>query len=239
MQSKDNIVTLSIQISHFGTGASNKQARTSFGKKVAKKLDRIENNPLTVSVILLFVYRELLPSMIDVGPVPTWELFKTLCPDTAVAIFNEILFNASHRTFLVIDSEFNKKIVDAPDKSGSEVKNWIKKNEKRKDDRQGYPLPNYDFSYPPSEIPPPTERSSKDKLIKWNSSGIQGMDALAWLNLHKYGREFVEFPHDLIMIEVKDLAFCEFGKEAGHVQISYLAEDLLIDPSYSLSTFFS
>ena len=48
MQSKGNTVTLSIQTSHFGTGASN---------KVAHKLDRIENNPLAVSVTLLFVYR--------------------------------------------------------------------------------------------------------------------------------------------------------------------------------------
>ena len=57
MQSKGNTVTLSIQTSHFGTRASNKQAGTSFGKKVAHKLDRIENNPLAVSVTLLFVYR--------------------------------------------------------------------------------------------------------------------------------------------------------------------------------------
>ena len=237
MQSKGNTVTLSIQTSHFGTGASNKQAGTSFGKKVAHKLDRIENNPLAVSVTLLFVYRELLPSMIDVGPVTAWELFKTLCTGTAVAEFNEILFNASRRAFLVIDSEFNKKICDAPDDTGTEVQEWIKKNEKRKEDRQGYPLPNYDFSFPPSKIPPPPERASKDKLVKWNPSGIQGMDALAWLNLHKHGWEFAELLHDLVMIEIKDLAFRGFGKEAGRVQISYLTEDLLMDPSHNLSTF--
>ena len=98
MQSNGNTVTLSIQTSHFGTGASKKQAGTSFGKKVAHKLDRIEN-----SVTLLFVYREVLPSMIDVGPVTEWELFKTLYTGSSVAKFNEIIFNASRPAFLVID----------------------------------------------------------------------------------------------------------------------------------------
>ena len=63
------------------------------------------------------------------------------------------------------------------------------------------------------------------------------MDALAWLNLHKHGWEFVELLRNLIMIEVKDLALYGFGKEAGRVQISYLMEDLLMDPSHNLSTF--
>ena len=39
------------------------------------------------------------------------------------------------------------------------------------------------------------------------------------------------------MIKVKDLVFRGFAKEAGRVQISYLTEDLLMDPSHNLSTF--
>ena len=127
MQSKGNAVTLSIQTNHFGSGTSNKQAGTLFGKKVAHKLDRIENNLLAVSVTILFVYQELLPSMMDVGSVSTWELFKILYTCTAVAKFNKILFNVSRPAFLVIDSELNKKICDAPGDTGTEVKNWIKK----------------------------------------------------------------------------------------------------------------
>jgi hypothetical protein len=236
MQNKGATVSLTVQTSHFGIGASNKQSGTSFGKKTAHKLDRIENNPLSLITTLLFVYRELLPSMIDVGPVTAWELFKTMCTGTAVAEFNEILFRSSWDTHSTIDKEFNATIVTGKEED-EVVKEWKQKNLKRETERAGYPVSNYSWKFPPDKIPPPPQRAPKDKLVKWNVSGIQGMDALAWLNLHKHGWEFSELLHDKIMEEVKTLAFRGFGKEAGRIQIDYLTEDLKMDSTHKVSTF--
>ena len=237
MSNKGNVVTLSVQTCHFGTGASNKQSGTSFGKKVAHKLDRIENNPLPVISTLLTVYRELLPAMVDVGPITAWELFKTLCTGTAVAEFNSILERASAKTYLQIEQEFNREICKETDKESDKAKAWIKKNQERKDSRRGYPIADYDFSFPPDPIPKPPRKAPNNKLVAWSTSGVQGLDALGWLNLHKHGWEYAELLHDHIMKEVKTLAFRVFGPEAGRNQIDYLSEDLKMDPSHNISVF--
>ena len=61
LKHKGNLVSLQVQKLHFGIGANTKQAGTSFGKKTAQKLDRIENNPLYVIINPLTIYWELLP----------------------------------------------------------------------------------------------------------------------------------------------------------------------------------
>ena len=61
-----------------------KQARKFFGKKTAQKLGCIENNPLSVIITFLTIYQEVLHSMVDVGPITLWEMFKTLCMGTEV-----------------------------------------------------------------------------------------------------------------------------------------------------------
>ena len=50
-----------------------------------------------------------------------WEMFKTTCKGTAVAEFNEILFNTSGKIFEFIQEYFNEKICLA-DKNSEEVK---------------------------------------------------------------------------------------------------------------------
>ena len=57
---------------------------TSFGKKIVQKLNCIDNNPLVVIATLLTIYLEVLPSIINVGPINPWDLFKTLCTGTTV-----------------------------------------------------------------------------------------------------------------------------------------------------------
>ena len=47
-------------------------------KKTAQKLDLIKNNPLEVIATPFTIYQEVIPLMIDVGPINPWELFKTL-----------------------------------------------------------------------------------------------------------------------------------------------------------------
>ena len=90
---------------------------TYFRKKTALKLDRIKNNPLSVIVTLLTIYQEVIPSMINVGPITQWELFKTLFTGTAVAEFNDIIFKASGKTFEFIPEDFNSKICLADENS--------------------------------------------------------------------------------------------------------------------------
>ena len=95
---------------------------TSFGKKTAQKLDWIENNPLAVILTLLTIYREVLPSMIDVGPITPCELFKTPCMGTAVDEFNNIHFKASRKTSKFIQTDFNENICIATDEKSDYVK---------------------------------------------------------------------------------------------------------------------
>ena len=95
LQHKGKSVSIQVQIAQFGIGANPKQVWTSFRKKTAQKLERIEKNPLSVIATLLMIYREVLPSMIDVVSITPWDLLKTLCTGTGVAEFNYILFKAS------------------------------------------------------------------------------------------------------------------------------------------------
>ena len=123
--------------------------------------------------------------MIDVGPITPWELIKTLCTGTAVTEFNDILFKASGKTFEYIQTDFNEKICIATDEKSDEVKAWIENNEKQKLEGQGYPVAAYYYSFPPSYICPQPLRALVDKLVHWNITGIQSLDDLAWVNLHK------------------------------------------------------
>ena len=104
------MVSLQVQISHFGIGVNAKQAGTSFGKKTAHKLNRIENNPLSAILTPLTIYWELLISMIDVGQITPWDMFKKLCKGIVIVEFNDILFKASGKTFEFIQVDFKKKI---------------------------------------------------------------------------------------------------------------------------------
>ena len=85
LKQKGNLVILQVQTAHFGMRANPKQEGTSFVNNIARKLDRIKNNPLDIIVTLLTIYQEVLPSIIYVGLIAKWELCKTMCMGTAVA----------------------------------------------------------------------------------------------------------------------------------------------------------
>ena len=82
----------------------------SFGKKTGQNIDRIYNNPLSIIVTLLTIYQEVLPLMINVGPITPWELFNTLFTGMAVAEFNDISFKSRGKTFEFILAYLNEKI---------------------------------------------------------------------------------------------------------------------------------
>ena len=91
-----------------------------------------------------------------------------LCTGTAVAEFNEILFKAIGKFFEFIQADFNKNICPA-DKNSEEVKDRKGENDKRKLERQGRPVTDYNYIFPPSGICPPPERAPVDKLVRWNA----------------------------------------------------------------------
>ena len=109
-----------VQTAHLGIVANPKQLGGSFRKKTAQNLDRIKNNPLATIITLLNIYQEVLPSMIDVGPITPWELLKTLYTGTSVTEFNEILFKASSKTFKFIQTYSSEKICIATDENSNE-----------------------------------------------------------------------------------------------------------------------
>ena len=71
----------------------------------------------------------------------------------------------------------------------------------------------------------------------WYALGIQNLDALAWLNLHKNGWGYDELIHENCMKEVKHLMLRSSRIEDGRVQIDYLTEDLKIDPTHNVGNF--
>ena len=92
-----------------------------FSKKTAQKLNCIKNNPLAIIATLLTIYRLVIPSMINVGPITPWEVFRMLYTCILVVLFKNILFNAIRKTCDLILEIFNKKICLA-DEISDEIK---------------------------------------------------------------------------------------------------------------------
>ena len=109
LQHKGNLVSLQVQTAHFGIGANAKQAGKSFRKNIEQNIDRIKNNPLDVIVTLIRIYWEVPTTMINVIPIPLWELFKTPWTETVVAEFNNILFKARVKNFRVHPNIFQQE----------------------------------------------------------------------------------------------------------------------------------
>ena len=132
------------------------------------------------------MYQELISSMIGVGTITMWGLFKMMCTGMEVAEFNNILFKASGKNFEFIQENFNKKIC-LVDENSEEFNAWKEENDLQKLESQGNPVAAYSCSFPLSVIRPPPERAPAKKLVRWNASCIHSIDDLAWLNLHKHG----------------------------------------------------
>ena len=129
-------------------------------------------------------------------------MFKMMCTGTAVAEFNHIIFKASEETSEFIEEYFNQKICLA-DENSKEANSRKEKNDKRKLERQGYPVIAYSYIFPPSGIQNTPERAAVDKFVRCNASGIQILDAIVWLNLQNHGWEYSELLHENIAEEVK------------------------------------
>ena len=56
LQHKGNLVSLQVQTAQFLIVVNPKQVETSFGKKTAQNMDRIDNNPLSIIIKLLKIY---------------------------------------------------------------------------------------------------------------------------------------------------------------------------------------
>ena len=134
-------------------------------KNTVQKLDRIEKKTLAEIVTLLTIYREVLLSIIDVGPITPWELFNTLCTGMSVAEFNEILFKAIGKTSDFVQEDFNEKICLTYENS-KEVRAWKEKTDKQNLERKGYPVTTYSYIFPPISTRPPLVRAPVKKLVR-------------------------------------------------------------------------
>ena len=92
---------------------------------------------------------------------------------------------------------------------------------------------NYDYAFPPPRFPRPHARPSKGKFLQWS---VTGVNTNAWLRQHNHGWEFRERYLDMIIKEVQELAFKQYGPHAGRTQLDYLTEDLKMDASHLVSS---
>ena len=259
--SKANIIKISVLTHNHGVGSKNTSKDCSIGTKSSLKLDRIEDNPKAVIEVWQSILNEMLPALIDVDPITAVELFEAHLTGSAAKEFQQIAYKVSDKLYeSYIDVEFNMRIASfrAPEKSNAELTQeqrdalpddqrikanelakWLAKNEVRKNARTGMSgFRAYNYTFPPPRFPRPPARPSKGKFHNWSISGINALNANAWLRQHNHGWEYGEKYLDMIFKGVQELMFKQYGKHAGRTQIDYLTEDLRMESTHSMKQFF-
>ena len=146
-----------------------------------------------------------------------------------------IRWNAPEKTLSELGADQRSKLQPDQRIIAVELSRWLDKNDERKTDRTGVlGIREYKYSFPPPKFPSPPARPSKGKFIPWSVSGINALNANAWLRQHNHGWEFGERYLDMVFKQVQKLAFKTFGAHAGRTQVDYLTEDLRMDPSHIL-----
>ena len=107
--------------------------------------------------------------------------------------------------------DINNNICIVTDENPNEVKAWIEKNDKQKLEGGCYPVIAYYYIFPLRYVYPTPERATVNKLVLWNASDIQSLNALAWSNLHKHGWKYAKLIPDNFMEEFIKLMFHSFG----------------------------
>ena len=87
---KHNLVKFSVLTHNHGMGGRGKNLSSSFGTKMAVKLDRIEDNQKAVIEIWQAIFNELLPAMVDVDAITAVELFSAHLTGTAWKEFEQL-----------------------------------------------------------------------------------------------------------------------------------------------------
>lgn len=111
----------------------------------------------------------------------------------------------------------------------NELAAWLEKQETRKTERKVLQI---SASLKPSSPMCP----SKGSFINWSISCINASNM--WLCQHNHGWEFGGNFFKMIFRQVQELAFKTYGAHRGHTQIDYLTEDVSMDPSHQLKSFF-
>ena len=258
---KANTIKFSVLTHNHGVGIKSGTKDCSIGTKSSLKLDRIEDNPKAVIEVWQSILNELLPAMIDVDPITGVELIEAHLTGAAAKEFQQIVHEVADKLFeSYIDVEFNMRICsftsvertsaelsqaqrDALTDSdqivkGNELARWLARNTVRKNVRNAVSgIRNYEFTFPPTRFPRPPMRPSKGKFLNWSVSGVNALNANAWLRQHNHGWEFGERYFDMIIEAVQKLAFKQYGQHTGQTQIDYLTEDLKMDASHSVKQF--
>ena len=122
-------------------------------------------------------------------------------------------FTSVEKTSVNLSQAQRDKLTDADQKiKGNELAKWLAKNNVRKSVRAGMSgICNYDYVFPPPRFPRPPARPSKGKFLQWSVTGVNTLNANAWLRQHNHGWEFGERYLDMIIKEVQELAFKQYG----------------------------
>jgi hypothetical protein len=259
---KHNLVKFSVLTHNHGMGGRGKNLSSSFGTKMAVKLDRIEDNQKAVIEIWQAIFNELLPAMVDVDAITAVELFSAHLTGTATKEFEQINHEAAHDLYVTINKDYNSKGFSSfteADKVNSELtederktkgldptqylnatatETWFQRNNERMEGRKDQPVADYKFVFPPPKFGPPPAKPRKGQFIRWNNTGINALSPCAWLRIHNHGWEYGPAFFKAIFAAVQQLAFKTTGIHSGQTQIDYLTEDLMMDPNHSLKVFF-
>ena len=150
-----------------------------------------------------------------------------------------VRWKAPEKTLSELDADKCSKLQPDQRIIAVELRRWLDKNDERKTDRTGVlGIREYKYSFPPPKFPSPPARPSKGKFIPWRVSGINALNANAWLRQNNHGWEFGERYLNMVFKQVQELAFKTFGAHAGRIQLDYLTEDLRMDPSHLMKQFF-
>ena len=235
------------------------QKETSYGSILSHRLDRIEDNPKPVIETWMSIRNELMPRMTDVDAVTAVELFEAHLTGQATREFAEILRDSAEWLIMVINHSFNQRLCEwgTAEKNDSTravitihgyekdrrqralvTKEWIEKQTKREEGRQGKGVQPYTWKFPPPKIAAPPRQPNKDQFFNWGPSGLEQMDQCSWLRMEHHGWEFMPHFLDKVLEGTKKLAFKAYGPDCGRQQLDYLSEDLVFEHSHKLKNFF-
>lgn len=259
---KTAIVKFSLLTHNHGVGGTGAKSSSSFGTRSVMKIGSIEDNPREVIMGWQFIFKEMLPAMIDVDPITAVELFMAHLTGTASSEYEQILYEAAGELYdKYISVDFNRRLTkfgtvdfvnaqkpldeinaiteESEKLAALEIKAWVSRNERRVEGRKNIRgVTPYSYATHPKPFPKPPGKPANGKFAGWNHEGVSVMSPCAWLRTHNHGWEYAETFFELVFEKVQRLAFKSYGKQAGRTQIEYLTEDLRFDPNHNLKGFF-
>jgi len=111
---KHSLVKFSVLTNNHGMGGGGKNLTSSFGTKMAVKLDRIEDNQKAVIETWQAIFNDLLPAMVDFDAISAVELFQAHLTGTATKEFEQIAFDQVRRCSRIVCKTYQFRVQPRP-----------------------------------------------------------------------------------------------------------------------------